>query len=111
MFKKKLSLKYSKPGHKSLVKLLSLMPNSLSSLVGTIKHLVLSNNDLQDVPTMTLHQLRTTSQSSEMEPFWDSARSPASLSMTTKLVPSIQMLLMASQNKLLVHFSLCLNFI
>ena len=36
----------------------TLMPNSLSSLAGSLKHLVLSNNDLQDVPTMALRQLR-----------------------------------------------------
>jgi len=35
-----------------------LMPNSLSSLAGSLKHLVLSNNGLQDVPTMALRQLR-----------------------------------------------------
>lgn len=36
----------------------TLMPNSLSSLAGSLKHLVLSNNDLNDVPTMALRQLR-----------------------------------------------------
>ena len=34
------------------------MPNSLSSLAGSLKHLVLSNNDLHDVPTMAFRQLR-----------------------------------------------------
>ena len=37
----------------------SLMPNSLSSLAGSLKHLVLSNNDLQEVPTKALRQLRS----------------------------------------------------
>jgi len=36
----------------------TLMPNSLSSLAGSLKHLVLSNNDLHDVPTMAFRQLR-----------------------------------------------------
>jgi len=36
----------------------SLMPNSLSSLAGSLKHLVLSNNDLNEVPTKALRQLR-----------------------------------------------------
>jgi len=36
----------------------TLMPNSLSSLAGSLKHLVLSNNDLNHVPTMALRQLR-----------------------------------------------------
>jgi len=39
-------------------KLSSLMPNSLSSLAGSLKHLVLSNNRLQDVPTKAMRQLR-----------------------------------------------------
>ena len=41
-----------------LAELSSLMPNSLSSLAGSLKHLVLSNNRLQDVPTKALRQLR-----------------------------------------------------
>ncbi|XP_023343282.1 leucine-rich repeat-containing protein 15 isoform X3 [Eurytemora carolleeae] len=36
----------------------SLMPNSLSSLAGSLKHLVLSNNKLHEVPKMALRQLR-----------------------------------------------------
>ena len=36
----------------------SLMPNSLSALAGSLKHLVLSNNKLQAVPTYALRQLR-----------------------------------------------------
>ena len=36
----------------------SLMPNSLSALAGSLKHLVLSNNKLQSVPTYALRQLR-----------------------------------------------------
>lgn len=36
----------------------TLMPNSLSSLAGSLKHLVLSNNDLNHVPTMAFRQLR-----------------------------------------------------
>ena len=36
----------------------SLMPNSLSALAGSLKHLVLSNNKLQTVPTYALRQLR-----------------------------------------------------
>eukprot|EP00090_Calanus_glacialis_P001319 TRINITY_DN10922_c0_g1_i1.p1 TRINITY_DN10922_c0_g1~~TRINITY_DN10922_c0_g1_i1.p1 ORF type:complete len:520 (+),score=84.95 TRINITY_DN10922_c0_g1_i1:323-1882(+) len=39
-------------------KLSSLMPNSLSSLATSLKHLVLSNNKIQDVPTMAFRQLR-----------------------------------------------------
>ena len=34
------------------------MPNSLSSLATSLKHLVLSNNDLNTVPTMAFRQLR-----------------------------------------------------
>ena len=41
-----------------LAELSSLMPNSLSSLAASLKHLVLSNNRLQDVPTKALRQLR-----------------------------------------------------
>ena len=36
----------------------SLMPNSLSALAGSLKHLVLSNNKLEAVPTYALRQLR-----------------------------------------------------
>jgi len=36
----------------------SLMPNSLSSLSASLKHLVLSNNNIQEVPTMAFRQLR-----------------------------------------------------
>jgi Leucine-rich repeat (LRR) protein len=34
------------------------MPNSISSLAGSLKHLVLSNNHLLEVPKMALRQLR-----------------------------------------------------
>lgn len=36
----------------------TLMPNSLSSLAGSLKHLVLSNNKLHEVPKKALRQLR-----------------------------------------------------
>jgi len=39
-------------------KLSSLMPNSLSSLAKTLRHLVLSNNKLQEVPMKAMRQLR-----------------------------------------------------
>ena len=36
----------------------TLMPNSLSALAGSLKHLVLSNNLLEEVPSFALRQLR-----------------------------------------------------
>ena len=41
-----------------IVGLHSLMPNSLSALAGSLKHLDLSNNKLQAVPTYALRTLR-----------------------------------------------------
>ena len=42
----------------SLSALHTLMPNSLSALAGSLKHLVLSNNLLEEVPSFALRQLR-----------------------------------------------------
>lgn len=36
----------------------SLLPNSLSSLAGSLNHLMLSNNELMEVPTVAFRQLR-----------------------------------------------------
>ena len=49
---------YCKKILRGIAGLHSLMPNSLSALAGSLKHLVLSNNKLQAVPTYALRQLR-----------------------------------------------------